>query len=94
MATLPQRFRSVFAGLAAEPKKCLAWCHEAAGKVVAAIQKKDPRFDPVHEVDLKMANETLSYDPARWVDPGRPVVPLLLFPPTSQQLSLIGNNGK
>jgi hypothetical protein len=60
----------------------------------AAIQKNDPRFDAASEVDIKMANETLSYDPARWVDPGRPVVPLLLFPPTPQQLSLIGNNGK
>jgi hypothetical protein len=60
----------------------------------AALQKKDPRFDPASELDLKMANETLSFDPARWVDPGRAVVPLLLFPPTPQQLSLIGNNGK
>ena len=60
----------------------------------AAIQKNDPRFDPASEVDIKMANETLSYDPARWVDPGRPVVPLLLFPPTPTQLSMIGNNGK
>jgi hypothetical protein len=60
----------------------------------AALQKKDPRFDPTSELDLKMANETLTFDPARWVDPGRAVVPLLLFPPTPQQLSLIGNNGK
>jgi len=59
-----------------------------------ALQKKDPRFDPMSEVDLKMANETLTFDPARWVDPGRSPVPLLLFPPTPQQLSLIGNNGK
>jgi hypothetical protein len=60
----------------------------------AAIQKNDPRFDAASEVDIKMANETLRYDPARWVDPGRPVVPLLLFPPTAEQLSMIGNNGK
>ena len=60
----------------------------------AALQKNDPRFDASSEVDLKMANETLTYDPARWVDPGRSPVPLLLFPPTPEQLSLIGNNGK
>ena len=60
----------------------------------AALQKKDPRFDPTSEVDLKMANETLTFDPARWVDPGRSPVPLLLFPPTPTQLSMIGNNGK
>lgn len=60
----------------------------------AALQKNDPRFDPATEVDLKMANETLSFDPARWMDPGRSPIPLLLFPPTPQQLSLIGNNGK
>jgi hypothetical protein len=60
----------------------------------AALQKNDPRFDAASELDLKMANETLSFDPARWVDPGQSPVPLLLFPPTPQQLSLIGNNGK
>ena len=60
----------------------------------AALQKKDPRFDVTSEVDLKMANETLTFDPARWIDPGRSPVPLLLFPPTPQQLSMIGNNGK
>jgi len=41
-----------------------------------------------------MANETLAYDPARWLDPGRSPIPLLLFPPTPEQLSMIGNNGK
>ena len=62
--------------------------------VSEAQQKKDPRFDPTSELDLKMANETLAYDPARWLDPGRSPIPLLLFPPTPQQLSMIGNNGK
>ena len=60
----------------------------------SALQKNDPRFDASSEVDLKMANETLTYDPARWMDPGRSPVPLLLFPPTLEQLSMIGNNGK
>ena len=60
----------------------------------AALQKNDPRFDASTEIDLKMANETLTYDPARWVDPGRSPVPLLLFPPTPEQLSMIGNNSK
>jgi hypothetical protein len=68
--------------------------HDGILAEYAAQEKKDPRFDPASELDLKMANETLSVDPARWVDPGRSPIPLLLFPPTTQQLSLIGNNGK
>ena len=60
----------------------------------AALQKKDPRFDASTEIDIKMADETLKYDPARWADPGRSPVPLLLFPPTPQQLLLAGSNGK
>lgn len=53
-------------------------------------QENDPRFDQDSELDLKMANNTLPFDPARWQDPGRKPIPLLLFPPTSEQLSLIG----
>jgi hypothetical protein len=71
-----------------------AFSHDGILAKYAALQKNDPRFDATTEVDLKMANETLAYDPARWLDPGRSPIPLLLFPPTPEQLSMIGNNGK
>lgn len=71
-----------------------AFSHDGILAKYAALQKNDPRFDAATEIDLKMANETLSYDPARWLDPGRSPIPLLLFPPTPEQLSLIGNNGQ
>ena len=71
-----------------------AFSHDGILAKYAALQKNDPRFDSSSELDLKMANETLSYDPARWLDPGRSPIPLLLFPPTPEQLSMIGNNGK
>jgi hypothetical protein len=71
-----------------------AFSHDGIMAKYAALQKNDPRFDSASEIDLKMANETLSFDPARWMDPGRSPIPLLLFPPTPEQLSLIGNNGK
>jgi hypothetical protein len=71
-----------------------AFSHDGILAKYAALQKNDPRFDTSSELDLKMANETLSYDPARWLDPGRSPIPLLLFPPTPEQLSMIGNNGK
>jgi hypothetical protein len=68
--------------------------HDGILAQYSALQKKDPRFDASSEIDLKMANETLSYDPARWMDPGQSPIPLLLFPPTPEQLSMIGNGGK
>jgi hypothetical protein len=71
-----------------------AFSHDGILAKYAALQKNDPRFDASSELDLKMANETLAYDPARWLDPGRSPIPLLLFPPTPEQLSMIGNNGK
>ena len=71
-----------------------AFSHDGILAKYAALQKNDPRFDASSELDLKMANETLTYDPARWLDPGRSPIPLLLFPPTPEQLSMIGNNGK
>lgn len=58
----------------------------------AEAQKNDPRF-AADDLDIKMAEGTLQPDPARWQDPGRSMVPLLLFPPTPAQLSLISNNG-
>uniref|UniRef100_A0A6C0I683 Uncharacterized protein n=1 Tax=viral metagenome TaxID=1070528 RepID=A0A6C0I683_9ZZZZ len=67
--------------------------HDGILAEYAAAQKKDPRFDKNRNVDLLMAENKLVSDPARWLDPGRKKGPLLLYPPTPEQLSLIGNNG-
>jgi hypothetical protein len=66
--------------------------NEGILELYRAAQENDPRFDKNSEVDLKMANGTLRVDPARWQDPGRAPVPLLLFPPTPEQLTMIGSN--
>jgi len=56
-----------------------------------ALQEKDPRFSHTDSLDIQVADETLQVDPSRWLDPGRPPLPLLLFPPTPEQLRLAGS---
>ena len=70
------------------------YSHDGILAEYAAAQKRDPRFDQSSELDLLMAESKLATDPARWLDPGRSKGPLLLFPPTPDQLKLIGNNGQ
>ena len=59
----------------------------------AAAQRSDPRFNKSIDVDLQIAEGNIVHEPARWLDKGRKHAPLLLFPPTPDQLNLIGNNG-
>jgi hypothetical protein len=68
-----------------------AFSSEGILEMYRAAQENDPRFDQANELDLKMAEGTLQFDPARWRDPGRAPVPLLLFPPTLDQLKMIGS---
>lgn len=71
-----------------------AYSHDGILAEYAAAARRDPRFNSSVDVDLQIANGTLEKDPARWLDAGnRKKGPLLLFPPTPEQLSLIGNNG-
>lgn len=58
-----------------------------------AAQERDPRFNKNVDLDLQIGEGTLTRDPARWLDRGRPSKPLLLFPPTLEQLALTSNNG-
>lgn len=69
-----------------------AFSHDGILSEYAAAQSKDPRF-ATDNLDVALANGTLPLDPARWRDPGRSPIPLLLFPPTETQLSLASNNG-
>lgn len=59
----------------------------------AALNRADPRFSASSSVDLQIADGTLVRDPARWLDPGRKHGPLLLYPPSPEQLLLISSNG-
>jgi hypothetical protein len=54
------------------------------------LQKNDPRFKG--SMDAQLADGTLQLDPARWMDPGRSPVPLLLFPPSLDQMTMIQSN--
>lgn len=70
-----------------------AFSHDGILAKYLAEARSDPRFNKAVDVDLQIAEGTLEKDPARWLDPGRKRAPLLLFPPTPEQLSLVGNNG-
>lgn len=56
----------------------------------AEVQKNDPRFGA--SLDVKIADGALVADPPRWLDPGHSPLPLLLFPPTPEQLEKVQNN--
>jgi hypothetical protein len=60
-----------------------------AAYVDAAIA--DPRFAP-NETDVAMANGTLPFHPTRVLAPASVAGPLLLFPPTPEQLALISGS--
>jgi hypothetical protein len=57
----------------------------------AAAQRNDPRVDTSRQLDLLIADNALVRDPARWLDSGRKRAPLLLYPPSLDQLKMIGN---
>jgi hypothetical protein len=70
------------------------YSHDGIMAEYSAEQRRDPRFNKNTNVDLQIAEGTLVKDPARWLDKGRKRAPLLLFPPTLDQLQMIGNNGR
>lgn len=56
----------------------------------AELQRNDPRF--AGSLDVKVADGALNMDPPRWLDPGQSPLPLLLFPPSIDQLEKIQSN--
>lgn len=56
----------------------------------AELQKNDPRF--AGSLDVKVADGALNRDPPRWLDSGQSPLPLLLFPPTLEQLQKVQSN--
>lgn len=67
------------------------WTRAAMARYAAAAAA-DPRFDASSEVDLQMANGTLPVHPPRILAPPSTKGPLLLFPPTEQQLVAISGS--
>ena len=53
----------------------------------------DVRFDPNASVDIEMEDGTLNFQPIRTLAVPSPKGPLLLFPPTADQLAQIGSGG-
>ena len=56
----------------------------------AELQRNDPRF--AGSLDVKVADVALNMDPPQWLDPGQSPLPLLLFPPSLEQLEKMQSN--
>lgn len=66
--------------------------HDGILAAYADAQKRDPRFNPSVDLDLQIGDGTMVRDPARWLDKGKlREGPLLLYPPSAAQLTMIGS---
>lgn len=68
------------------------YSHDGILAAYADAQKRDPRFNKNVDLDLQIGEGTLQRDPARWLDKGKlREGPLLLYPPSAAQLTMIGS---
>lgn len=67
---------------------------ETQMKKYEMLRSSDKRFDPTKDLDLEIANGLFKADPLRILAGGVPIprAPLLLFPPTSDQLTQVSSN--
>ena len=56
-------------------------------KINSDIAKVNARFNPIQSIDLSMAMKMSSHDPPFMLNPPEEVPPLLLFPPSSEDLA-------
>ena len=56
-------------------------------KVDADIAKVNARFTPSESVDLSMAMKMLTFDSPQMLNPPEKIPPLLLFPPSAEDLA-------
>jgi hypothetical protein len=56
-------------------------------KVDADIAKVNARFTPSESIDLSMAMKILTHDPPQMLNPPEKVPPLLVFPPSAEDLA-------
>ena len=76
--------------IAMDARSSYVFSHSGIMGAYAELQKNDPRF--AGSLDVKVAEGTLAKDPPRWLDPGQSPIPLLLFPPSVDQLEKIQSN--
>lgn len=56
-------------------------------KVDSDIAKVNARFTPSESIDLSMAMKILTFDPPQMLNPPEKVPPLLMFPPSADDLA-------
>jgi len=56
-------------------------------KINSDIAKVNARFNPTQSIDLSMAMKMTSHDPPFMLNPPEEVPPLLLFPPSTEDLA-------
>ena len=76
--------------IAMDTRASYAFSHTGIMNAYAELQKNDPRF--AGSLDVKIAEGSLAADPPRWLDPGQSPLPLLLFPPSLEQLEKVQSN--
>jgi hypothetical protein len=58
-----------------------------ASQVARAVASDTSRFRPENSLDISMAMGLLTQEPPRMLNPPQPGPPLLLFPPSAQDLA-------
>ena len=58
-----------------------------ASEVARAVAKDKARFTPENSLDISMAMGLLTYDPPHMLNPPQPGPPLLLYPPSADDLA-------
>jgi hypothetical protein len=76
--------------IAMDTRASYAFSHTGIMNAYSELQKNDPRF--AGSLDVKVADGALTMDPPRWLDPGQSPLPLLLFPPSLEQLEKVQSN--
>ena len=56
-------------------------------KIDSDVAKVNARFTPSESIDLSMAMKILTHDPPQMMNPPQEVPPLLLFPPSAEDLA-------
>jgi hypothetical protein len=55
--------------------------------ISADIQKDHSRFSPTESIDIAQAMKLITHDPPQMLAPPEPTPPLLLFPPSAEDLA-------
>lgn len=58
-----------------------------ATEVARAVAKDKARFTPENNIDIAMAMGLLTYDPPQMLNPPQPGPPLVLYPPSADDLA-------